>query len=169
MLPVRPENASASGPVVRIERAQQAGTRLLCLTITDKGVRAMGHVVKVALLGLGDVGEKFAEHFLEKIQEEHVSVEIVAVASRDLESPVAMGFIHSNVPVFKDAMEVVSLGAKVDIIFDLTGDPELRKKLRTALQETHNQHTVIAPEVVAHLLWNFFGEGELPHSSQTGY
>jgi len=38
----------------------------------------MSHVVKVALLGLGDVGEKFAEHFLEKIQEEHVNVEIVA-------------------------------------------------------------------------------------------
>jgi hypothetical protein len=73
------------------------------------------------------------------------------------------------VPVFKDAMDVVSMGAKVDIIFDLTGDSELRKKLRVALQETHNQHTVIAPEVVAQLLWNFFGEGELPHSSQTGY
>jgi homoserine dehydrogenase len=129
----------------------------------------MSHVVKVALLGLGDVGEKFAEHFLEKIQEEHVNVEIVAVAHRDLESPVALGFIHSKVPVFEDAMEVVTLGAKVDIIFDLTGDPELRKKLRAALQESHNQHTVIAPEVVAHLLWNFFGEGELPRSGQTGY
>lgn len=129
----------------------------------------MGHVVKVALLGLGEVGEKFAEHFLEKIQEEHANVDIVAVAHRDLESPVALGFIHSKVPVFKDAMEVVTLGAKVDIIFDLTGDPEVRRKLRTALQETHNQHTVIAPEVVAHLLWNFFGEGDLPRSSQTGY
>jgi hypothetical protein len=64
---------------------------------------------------------------------------------------------------------VVTMGAKVDIIFDLTGDPELRKKLRVALQETHNQHTVIAPEVVAHLLWNFFGEGELHHSDNTGY
>jgi hypothetical protein len=73
------------------------------------------------------------------------------------------------VPVFQNALDVVSLGAKVDIIFDLTGDPELRKKLRIALQETHNQHTVIAPEVVAHLLWNFFGEGDLPRSSQTGY
>ena len=129
----------------------------------------MIHAVKVALLGLGDVGEKFAEHFLEKIQEEHVNVEIVAVASRDLESPVAMGFSHSKVPVFQDALEVVSLGAKVDIIFDLTGDPELRRKLRVALQESHNRHTVIAPEVVAHLLWNFFGEGELPRSGQTGY
>lgn len=129
----------------------------------------MSNVVKVALLGLGEVGEKFAEHFLEKIQEQHANVEIVAVASRDLESPVALGFIHSKVPVFKDALEVVTLGPKVDIIFDLTGDPELRRKLRAALQESHNQHTVIAPEVVAHLLWNFFGEGELPRSSQTGY
>jgi homoserine dehydrogenase len=129
----------------------------------------MSHVVKVALLGLGEVGEKFAEHFLEKIQEEHVNVEIVAVAHRDLESPVALGFSQSKVPVFQNALDVVSLGAKVDIIFDLTGDPELRRKLRTGLQETHNQHTVIAPEVVAHLLWNFFGEGELPHSAQTGY
>ena len=129
----------------------------------------MHHVVRVALLGLGEVGEKFAEHFLEKIQEQHVNVEIVAVASRDLDSPVAMGFSHSKVPVFQDALEVVSMGAKVDIIFDLTGDPELRRQLRVALQESHNHHTVIAPEVVAHLLWKFFGEGELPHSGQIGY
>ena len=129
----------------------------------------MSHVVKVALLGLGEVGEIFAEHFLEKIQEDHVNVEIVAVAHRDLESPVALGFSQNKVPVFKDAMEVVSMGAKIDIIFDLTGDPELRKKLRMALQTSHNQHTVIAPEVVARLLWNFFGEGELPSSGRTGY
>ncbi|MBT9540786.1 hypothetical protein [Thiobacillus sp.] len=129
----------------------------------------MSQVVKVALLGLGEVGETFAEHFLEKIQENHVKVEIVAAAHHNLESPVALGFLQNGVPVFKDALEVVSMGAKVDIIFDLTGDPELRKKLRVALQETHNQHTVIAPEVVAHLLWNFFGEGELPHSEKTGY
>ena len=129
----------------------------------------MNHVVKVALLGMGEVGETFAEHFLEKIQEEHVNVEIVAVESRDLESHVALGFSHSKVPVFQNALDVIQMGAKVDIIFDLTCDPELRKKLRMGLQESHNQHTVIAPEVVAHLLWNFFGEGELPHSDKTGY
>ncbi|MDP2027756.1 MAG: hypothetical protein V4446_15050 [Pseudomonadota bacterium] len=130
----------------------------------------MSNKVRVALLGLGSVGEIFAENFLEKIQEEHVNVEIVAVASRDLESPVAMGFVHSKIPVFRDALEVIDLGDHVDIIFDLTGNPQLRKDLRIRLQETNNRHTVIAPEVVAHLLWNFFGEvGELPHSSQTGY
>lgn len=129
----------------------------------------MSHVVKVALLGLGEVGETFAEHFLEKIQEDGVHVEIVAVAHRNVESAVALGFNHSKVPVFENAMDVVTMGAKVDIIFDLTGDPELRKKLRVALQESHNKHTVIAPEIVAQLLWNFFGEGELPSSGETGY
>ena len=130
----------------------------------------MSNKVRVALLGLGSVGEIFAENFLEKIQEEHINVEIVAVASRDLESPVAMGFVHSKIPVFRDALEVIDLGDHVDIIFDLTGNPQLRKDLRTRLQETNNRHTVIAPEVVAHLLWNFFGEvGDLPQSAQTGY
>ncbi len=130
----------------------------------------MSNKVRVALLGLGSVGEIFAENFLEKIQEEHANVEIVAVASRDLESPVAMGFVHSKIPVFRDALEVIDLGDQVDIIFDLTGNAQLRKDLRARLQATNNRHTVIAPEVVAHLLWNFFGEvGELPRSSETGY
>ncbi len=129
----------------------------------------MNPVINVALLGLGEVGEKFAEHFLEKIQEEHIRVNIVAVACLNTESAVALGFSHSKVPVFKNALDVVTLGAKVDVIFDLTGDPELRKNLRLALQDTHNHHTVIAPEVMAHLLWNFFGEGELPNSHPSGY
>ncbi|BAN35383.1 hypothetical protein SCD_n01562 [Sulfuricella denitrificans skB26] len=130
----------------------------------------MSNKVKVALLGLGSVGELFAEHFLEKIQEQHVDVEIVAVADRHLDSPVALGFAHSNVPVFKDALEVVDLGEQVDIIFDLTGNAELRKALRLRLQETENRHTVIAPEVFAQLLWNFFGDNiDLPEHTQTGY
>ena len=130
----------------------------------------MSNKVRVALLGLGHVGEAFAEHFLEKIQEDHVNVEIVAVATREVDSPVALGFAHSNVPVFQDALEVVNHGEHVDIIFDLTGNAELRKNLRARLQETNNRHTVIAPEVFAHLLWNFFGEDiALPRSAQTGY
>ena len=130
----------------------------------------MSNKVNVALLGLGSVGETFAENFLEKIQEQHVNVEIVAVATRHTDSPVAMGFAHSKVPVFENAIDVVNLGEKIDIIFDLTGNPDLRKDLRARLQETNNRHTVIAPEVVAHLLWNFFGEKtDMPASAKTGY
>lgn len=52
------------------------------------------------------------------------------------------------------------MGDKVDIIFDLTGEPETRKALREGMMESKNGHTVIAPEVMAHLLWMFFDTDE---------
>jgi homoserine dehydrogenase len=130
----------------------------------------MANKIKVAILGLGSVGEVFSENFLEKIQEQHANVEIVAVATRHLDSPVALGFAHSNVPVFEDALKVIELGENVDIIFDLTGNTNLRQELRNQLQSSNNRHTVIAPEVFARLLWNFFGEEtDLPQGKTTGY
>lgn len=118
----------------------------------------MAEKIRVALLGLGEVGQDFAEHFLEKIQEGGRPIEIVAVAHRHLDSPVALGFSQSGVPVFENAVDVIGLGDKVDIVFDLTGDSATRSALRQALQESGNRHTVIAPEVVAKLLWLFFDE-----------
>ncbi len=125
--------------------------------------------ISVAILGLGRVGEVFAEHFLSKIQESHADVEIVAVATRNIQSPVALGFAHNGVSVLENALDVVKLGDSVDVVFDLTGDPALRKSLREHLQAANNRHTVIAPEVMAHLIWAFFGVGSLPEGSHTGY
>lgn len=120
----------------------------------------MSEKIKIALLGLGSVGQEFAEHFLEIIQEGGKPVEIVAVAHRHLDSPVALGFQQSGVPVYENAVDVVKLGENVDIIFDLTGDAATRQALRKALMESNNRHTVIAPEVVARLMWMFFGGSE---------
>jgi homoserine dehydrogenase len=124
----------------------------------------MSDKIKIALLGLGEVGQTFAEHFLERIQTGRLPVEIVAVAHRDLESPVAMGFAQNQVPVFKDALEVLTLGEKVDIIFDLSGNSRVRQDLRLGLIERKNRHTVIAPEVMAKLLWYLFDESDEPRT-----
>lgn len=131
----------------------------------------MSETIKIALLGLGAVGQEFAAHFLEQIQEGHKPIEIVAVAEKDTNSPFAMGFAQNNVPVFQDACEVASLGDHVDIIFDLTGNAEIRQSLRNALKERDNRHTVIAPEVFARLLWNFFDgtTPNLPKGKNGGY
>jgi len=129
----------------------------------------MTRKIQVALLGLGEVGQDFAEMFLERIQEGGRPVEIAAVAHRRPDSPVALGFAQSGVPVFADAVEVTSLGEKIDIIFDLTGNPDVRRALREALQASGNRHTVIAPEVVAQLLWLFFNEGEQTVERVGGY
>lgn len=99
-------------------------------------------------------------------------IKIVAVADRHLDTPIALGFSQSKVPTYAEAVDVTKLGDKVDIIFDLTGNSEVRKQLRNKLMETNNHHTVIAPAVVAHLLWCFFDEGrELPGADRhdTGY
>lgn len=112
--------------------------------------------IKVALLGLGEVGQEFAEHFLEIIQERHQPVEIVAVADADTESPIMLGFAHSGVAVLKDSLDVIALGDQVDVIFDLTGDADNRQKLRQALADSGNRHTVLAPEVMARLVSLFF-------------
>lgn len=90
--------------------------------------------IRVALLGLGNVGEKFAEHFLEIMQEQGKPIEIVAVAHHDIESPVVLGFQQNHVPVYKDPVDVIKLGEEVGIIFDLTEDPKIRQALRQGLQ-----------------------------------
>lgn len=130
----------------------------------------MGDKINVALLGLGSVGQDFAEHFLEIIQEGGKAVDIVAVAHRHLDSPVALGFQQSGIKVFENAVDVVSMGDAIDIIFDLTGSDATRLALRKALQESNNSHTVIAPEMMAKLLWMFFDEAaDLSEGKGGGY
>jgi len=129
----------------------------------------MSHKIRVALLGLGNVGESFAEHFLEQIQEGQRPIEIVAVAHHQTDSPVALGFSQNGVPVYKDASEVINMGENVDIIFDLTGNAEVRQSLRKGLMDSGNRHTVIAPEVFAKLLWMFFGEDVVVDARAGGY
>ncbi len=127
--------------------------------------------IRIALIGLGQVGETFAEHFLASIQTRNVDAKIVAVATHNTDSPVALGFEHSHVPVYKEGLQIAEMGDSIDIIFDLTGNAEFRQQLRNKLQEMKNQHTIIAPETIARLLWAFFGEDKtLPAShARTGY
>ena len=130
----------------------------------------MADKIRIALLGLGHVGQDFAEHFLEIIQEGGKPVEIVAVAHRHLDSPVALGFSQSGVPVFENALDVVGMGENVDVIFDLTGDADLRQKLRQGMMDSNNRHTVIAPEIFAQLLYMFFDDDYvLKRSAGGGY
>lgn len=129
----------------------------------------MTYTIRIALLGLGEVGQAFAEEFLAKIQEHDAPVRIVAVSNDDPESPVALGFAHSEVPVFRDPLEVITLADKIDIIFDMTGSSRVRQELRLKLLEVKNKHTVIATEVMARLLWCFFDQPEPLKAIGTGY
>jgi predicted dehydrogenase len=129
----------------------------------------MTQTIRVALVGLGEAGEVFANH-LQKARERGVPVEIVAVTHPQDDVPLAAEFSSRGVPVFTDARELTSLGQDVDIIFDLSGDRAMRQQLRLALLQRQNMHTVIVSETIARLLWFSFGETrEPPLDASAGY
>jgi hypothetical protein len=53
----------------------------------------------------------------------------------------------------------------------LTGIPDVRKELREKLLASNNNHTVIASETIARLIWSLVGDSELPmiEGRKTGY
>jgi hypothetical protein len=57
--------------------------------------------------------------------------------------------------------DIVGMGHAVDVIFDLTGVPSVRRTLREKMQETGNRHTIIAPETMARMLWAVVSEDHL--------
>ncbi|HEY9163070.1 MAG TPA: hypothetical protein VIN57_00570 [Magnetovibrio sp.] len=115
--------------------------------------------INVALLGLGRIGQQFSASLTEHIAEGGKPINIVAVAERDTESQAAKDLEELGVPVYADATEIIGLGDKVDIIFDLTGVPSVRQAMREKMQELGNTHTVLVPEVFARLLWLFLEDG----------
>lgn len=130
----------------------------------------MSKSIKVAIIGLGEAGEIFSEHLLEKIQLEKKPVEIVALADPDLNSPVALGFSQNHVPVYKDFLDILKLGEEVDIIFNLSGDPAISQRVRIELLNLKNRHTTIASEEMAQLIWCFFGESrDLPKAENRNF
>jgi hypothetical protein len=54
------------------------------------------------------------------------------------------------------------MGDAVDIIFDLTGLPAVRRELRTKLHDAGNAHTVIASESISRLIWALIGTEAMP-------
>src|SRR3990172_4946863 len=113
--------------------------------------------VKIAIAGLGRVGSKF----LQKLTDRRSSgVKIIGVAEANPDAP-GVKFAETNeIKVYRDIQDIVKLGDAVDVIFDLTGSIEVRKALRSGLAESNNRHTVVAPEVIAFLIWDIMAAGE---------
>lgn len=114
--------------------------------------------VKVAIVGLGRVGSIF----LQKLTEQRSSgVKIIAAVDINPDSPGIKIAEGKQIKVYNNIQDVVKLGDAIDIIFDLTGSTEVRKALRSGLVESNNRLTVVAPEVIAFLIWDLIASGEV--------
>ena len=121
---------------------------------------------KVAIVGLGRVGAVFLDELL-CLTGKGIKV---AYAVEKNDTPGKKMAEAAGVKILTTD-EMIALGEDVDIIFDLTGIPEVRKVLREKLFASNNRHTVIAPESIAYFIWSLMSDTALPviKARTTGY
>ncbi|MBT4118437.1 MAG: hypothetical protein HOH80_16075 [Rhodospirillaceae bacterium] len=130
----------------------------------------MSETINVAVLGLGRIGQQFAAGLSKHIDDGGKPIKIVAVAERDPDSLAAQMFADEDVTVYTKASDITEHDGRIDIIFDLTGAPEIRQAVRDKLHETGNHDTIIVPEIFAHFVWSLLEENvDLSRPHRSGY
>ena len=113
--------------------------------------------VKIAIAGLGRVGSLFLKKMTEQ---KGRGIRIVGLVEARPDTPGVKIAEKENIKIYPEIQDLVRLGDSVDVIFDLTGSMEARKALRSGMAESNNRHTVVAPEVMAFLIWDLIASGE---------
>ena len=120
----------------------------------------------IAIIGLNNVGTEF---FKAMVNLKDRGVNVLGVSEKVFTegTQLAQDLGIKNLSI----EELVDLGEDVDVIFDLSSNREIRKDLRKTLFSSKNQHTVIAPESVARLMYKMIGKEPLPsgESANIGY
>jgi len=111
----------------------------------------------IAIIGLNNVGTEF---FKAMVELKNKGVNVMGVSENVFTegSQLAQTLGINNMSIEK----IIDMGEQLDIIFDLTGDREVRKQLRKTLFSSRNQHTVIAPESIARLMYTMIDDKDLP-------
>jgi len=111
--------------------------------------------IRIVLIGAGETGTPLLRQLLGAS-----FVEMVGVADLNQDQPgIALAKEH-GVQTTTDFMTLVSLGAAVDIVIDVTGVAKVRDQLRKYLQDAGNHHTIIMHEQIAVLLMSL-SQGKL--------
>ncbi len=121
---------------------------------------------RIAIIGLGRIGSAFLSQMLQKRSQ---GIELVCAAEA-ADTPGRQLAAKSGIAL-KSLDDVVALGNRIDVIFDLTGIPEVRRELRDKLVAAKNAHTVIASETILRVIWALISQDALPviQGRKTGY
>ncbi|SDG24506.1 MULTISPECIES: homoserine dehydrogenase [unclassified Duganella] len=121
---------------------------------------------KIAIIGLGRIGSAFLRNLLARSGR---GVDVVGVAESG-DTPGRKLALDAGLKI-ASLDEIVALGSGIDILFDLTGLPAVRREIREKLMAQDNHHTVVASETIARLIWALTSDDELPviAGRSTGY
>lgn len=101
----------------------------------------------IAIIGLGKGGTTFLSAILSKQSSVHVACVVETLDTPGKAQAAAAGITVATVD------ELIKLGAAVDVIFDLTGNPSVVKELRHKISSSFNGHTVVASDIIGQLVW----------------
>ena len=121
---------------------------------------------RIAIIGLGRIGSAFLSQMLQKRSQ---GIELVCAAEA-ADTPGRQLAVKSGIAI-KSLDDIVALGNRIDVIFDLTGLPDVRRELRDKLVAAKNAHTVIASETIVRVIWALISQDALPvnQGRKTGY
>ncbi len=121
---------------------------------------------RIAIIGLGRIGSAFLSQMLQKRGQ---GIELVCAAEA-ADTPGRQLAVKSGIAI-KSLDDIVALGNRIDVIFDLTGLPDVRRELRDKLVASKNAHTVIASETIVRVIWALISQDALPviQGRKTGY
>ena len=120
----------------------------------------------IAIIGLGRIGSAFLSEMLRK---KGGGINL-SYAAEQMDTPGKAKAIAAGIKVVS-LDEIVALGDKIDVLFELTGLPGVRKELREKLTSANNRHTVIASETIVRVIWALISDEALPviEGRKTGY
>jgi len=120
----------------------------------------------IAIIGLGRIGSAFLNEMLRKNGGEIK----FSYAAEMMDTPGKAQAIAAGIKIV-NIDDLIALGDKIDVIFELTGLASVRKELREKFTLTNNKHTVIASETIARVIWALISDEALPviEGRKTGY
>lgn len=79
-------------------------------------------------------------------------VEVVAVVDKDPESPGAVKAKAAGIFYTSSVSELIERSADIDMVIEVSGDPDVKTVLKEAFLERDNHHTIIVHDLVARLI-----------------
>ncbi len=115
----------------------------------------MGERVRIAIVGGGRMGTPLMMDLLAR-----PFVEIVGLADRDPQSRGAILAQQNDIFFCEDADVLASRGEEIDIIFDLSGDPSVKRSLKDAFVAQDNRTTIILSDLTARLIMSLVADSQ---------
>ena len=103
--------------------------------------------LSIALIGAGRTGTPLLRDLMQ-----YGYVQVLGVADQDAESPGMRLAQKHGIPCYNDPLELVGAVGEVDILVEVSGDRDVKGKIKHHYEQTGNRSTLIVHDLLARLM-----------------